>query len=551
MVTAGALGTEESKKKKRGDKKKKDKKSKRRRGEGDSSGKKKRSTVAPAVFSTAPLAPKDNLAGRVDYYIRSDLGVKNHTTKIAKPYHQVNLTTEPFIVFEIRSSKDEFIRFNPESLSLVYYANYANPDQRAGGTAEQKAARHSLRADQAAPTMFMDPSVMGTGFFHRIEVSVDNVPCTSNADLNSLMIQYTRFARIFNDRPPGTYFTTNKDFNLVNKSEALLDGMAPFSASSWNSREGYRMPVYLEGIFPFDLKNRTTESIDRREEQHLYFPPDTCITIKLHAQRTKMESIFHPQLAPNMNEYWDRNARVDNYDDLDLRFTIMDAALAYESVQLHPANHVSLMEAYQAGGLGRYDYDRVIGQHIPLHADLSITETRFQIDPFARLVYIAFLPDYATFNIDGMRRPLSGLSRFPVGCTKMNLSFGSESNLISERLENFGVAGRRVDASKHYYWKKLVDTRVTKCKFEEMFPKSAADYSVIQVLVVDLRNYSSQKVESLVIRMEFAGEAGARSPTNQQVVVFSVHPTGQLQCSLDKVTGRWVWNFGNRTYEGI
>lgn len=552
MVTAGALGNED----KGGSRHRKSKKSKKRRDKSDakqSKSKRPKSgsrVVAPPIFSTAPLTPKENLAGRVDRYIRDVLGVKRREIKTAKPYHQVNFTTEPTITFEIRSNKNEFIRFGPDSLSLVYYANYLNPARNAAAADDEtRAERHTLRANQHLPRMFLDPCVMGTGFFHRVEVLVDNVPCTSNSDIGSLMLQYTRCSRIFCEKPPGPYFATSADFDLNQHSPAMELGMEPFSANAWNSTEGYRMPVFLDGHFPFDLKNRTLESIDRRQEPHLYFPPDTCISIKLHAHRTKMESIFHPEIANNLNQYWNRDLAVANYDALGLRFTFLDALMSYESVQLHPAHHVDLMQAYRAGGLAQYDYDRVCGQYCPLLPNLTITENRFQIDPFARLVYILFLPDYATFNIDALRRPLSGFTRFPENNTSMTVSFASEENLIHERLENFGIRGRRVEASKHIYWKKLRDTRITAAAFEQFFPKSAEHYSVVQALVMDLRNNSSRKVESLVLRMEFAG--ANRSPAHQQIVVLSVHPTGQLQCSLDNSTGRWIWNFANRTYDGI
>ena len=549
MVTAGALGNE-NKSRRKGDKRKKGRKS----GKSESSKKKHRrgeskKPIAPPVFSTAPLTAKENLAGRVDRYIRDALGVKRHETKTAKPYHQVNFSTEPTITFEIRCNKSEFIRFHPESLTLVYYANYLNPARNvaAAKDSEQESKHHSLRSSAGLPRMFMDPSVMGTGFFHKVEVSVDNVPCMTNADLNSLLIQYVRCARVFTDKPPGPYFATSKDFAFNELSEAMQAGMEPFDAPNWNNMDGYRMPVYLDGVFPFDLKNRTLESIDHRQEPNLYFPPDTCITIKLHSHRTKMESIFHPELCNNLEQYWNRAANVNNIDQLGLRFTIMDALLSYESVQLHPGHHMELMQSYMKGGIAQYDFDRVCGQYTPLLSDLSITENRFQLDPFARLLYILFLPDYATFTIDALRRPLSGLTRFPSGCTNMTLSFASEENLVHERLENFGIAGRRVEASKRIYWQKLRNTRITNASFEQLFPKFANQYSVIQALVVDLRNNSSRKTESLVLRMEFAGNN--RSPQHQQIVVLSVHPTGQLQNSLDNTTGRWVWNFVTRTYE--
>ena len=548
MVTAGALGNEDRHLRRR-----KGGKHKHKSKRGDDRSKKRKSSsklVAPPVFSTAPLLPKDNLAGRVDHYIRNILGVKRIQSKTAKPYHQINFTTEPTITFEIRSNKDEFIRFKHDSIQLVYYASYINQarDPNAAAGTELNAQRHSLRAATGHPRMFMDPSVMGTGFFHKVEVSVDNVPCNTNADLNSLLVQYVRSARIYNNKPPGPYFATSADFAFAAPlNPAMKEGMQPFDANAWNSREGYRVPVYLEGIFPFDLKNRTLESIDHREEPNLFFPPDTCITIKLHAHRTKMESIFHPELANNLDQYWNRAANVGNYDNLGIRFTIQDAVLNYQSVKLHPLQHGDIMNAYRRG-IAQYDYDRVCGQHTPLMPDLSLTENRFQIDPFARLIYVLFLPDYATFCIDALRRPLSGLSRFPEGCTNMSLNFASEENLIHERLENFGIPGRRVDNGKTVYWVGLKESGITSATFEQWFPKQANEYSVIQALVVDLRNNSSQKMETLTLRMEFSG--ANRSPQHQQIVVLSVHPTGQLQCAMDNNTGRWIWNFATKTYLG-
>ena len=106
-------------------------------------------------------------------------------------------------------------------------------------------------ASQGRPRMFMDPSVMGTGFFHKIEVMVDNVPCTTNSDLNNLLIQYVRCARVYTDKPPGPYFATSDDLNYPDPlGEPMRVGMEPFDSPTWNSREGYRMPVYLDGVFP-------------------------------------------------------------------------------------------------------------------------------------------------------------------------------------------------------------------------------------------------------------------------------------------------------------
>jgi hypothetical protein len=543
MASSGALGDEMTLHKKRSKKSKKSKsESKKTKVTGGTS-----KLLKPPTYDEAPLSEKNNLAGRVDYHLRSPLGVKTHEVKVAKPYHQVNLTTEPFITFVIQANKNEFIRFHRDSLSLVFYGTWNNRDAADDAdTDEGKSKRWSLRAGKDRPTMFMDPSVLGSGFFHRVETMVDNVPCLSNSDLNSLHLPYVRMTRIFTDKPPGPYFATSNDFTDPS-NPAMTAGMAPFDAPSWDFKDGYRMPVYLDGYFPFNLKNRTLESIDRSKEPNLYFPPDTTITIKLHAHRTKMESIFHPEIAPSMDEYFDSSKNIGSLDAYGIRFSLLDASLAYESVQLHPTNHADVIKAFRSGGSASYNYDRVSCQHTALMPGLSMTENRFQIQPHARLVYILFLPDYATFSIEAMRRPLSGLTRFPQGCTSMKVSFAGEDHLIHERLENFGISGRQVDSSKHIYWSHLHKNRMIAAKFEQMFPKLEDEYSVIQALCINLKNCISKKVETLSLKLEFSGTN--TSPERQQIVVMSVHPTGTLHCSMEPHSNRWNWQFGNLTFD--
>lgn len=543
MATSGALG-DELKHSKKGAKRKKSKKDRKsepkRRSAGESA------VLKPPVYDESPLSEKSNLAGRIDYHLRSPLGVKRRDVKLAKPYHQVNLTTEPFITFVIQANKNEFIRFKHDSLSVVYYGTMTNRiyDAEAAAGTDAAAKRVALRASQNEPSMYMDPSVLGAGFFHRVEVLVDNVPCLSNADLNSLHLQYVRMARIFTNKPPGPYFKTDLDFETGadKQSEAMKAGMAPFDAEEYNSTQGYRMPVFLDGYFPFNLKNRSLESYDKRKEPNLYFPPDTTITVKLHAHRTKFESIFHPELANNFTQYFQYEMDVADLDKYGIRFTLLDAVLEYESVQLHPLHHAEIMKAYRSGGSATYNYDKVTCQHTALMPGLSMTENRFQIPAHARLLYILFLPDYATFNIEATRRPLSGLTRFPVNCTNMSISFAGEEHLIHERLENFGIPGRHVEPSKRIYWNKLREDRMCAAKFEELFPKLKEHFSVIQALVVNMSNYISDKVETLCIRSEFAGVKA--SPERQQIVVMSVHPTGTLTCKADQGSSRWNWEFG-------
>ena len=550
MQTAGALGDERppgSRKRKHRKKGESGPSSKRHKPSGQAS-----NTTAPPVYSDAPLTEKNNLAGAVDAFRRGLLGVRSITTKTCKPYGQVNLATEPFVTFCLQARKNEFIRLKPDSVSLVVYATYLNPDRKAAGHPladdETMALRWALRAGSSQPAMLVDPAVQATGFFHRVEVTIDNVPVATNSEVNNLLQHYVRCARIYTDKPPGEYLKNVSEiaWNGAKKADTpvMLAATDMFDYTSYQATVGKRVPVYLDGIFPFDLKNRTLESIDHSKEPCLYLPPDTTVMVKLHAHRTKQESLFHPEISQKMNSYFTEEA-VGTLDALGMRLTIQDACLEYESVELHPTNHAQLINSFRSGGRAVYNYDRVCGQHSAIMPGLSYTETRFQIPPYARLAYILFLPDHATFVMDQSRKPLSALSRFPAQCSGISVSFAGESHLVCEKFENFGVTNtNHAEVSKKIYWEYLRNNSMIAASFAELFPIAADRYSLIQALVFDLRNLSSQKTETLSVGLEFAGEAA--SPKRRQIAVLTVHPSGQLQCTLDNNTGRWVWVFQNR-----
>jgi hypothetical protein len=66
-----------------------------------------------------------------------------------------------------------------------------------------------------------------------------------------------------------------------------------FDYVSWNRATGSHIPVFLDGHFPFDCRNRTLESIDNTREQNMYFPPDTSVEIQFHLYRDKGNAIFN------------------------------------------------------------------------------------------------------------------------------------------------------------------------------------------------------------------------------------------------------------------
>lgn len=516
------------------------------------SGKKKHENLHPIGLKLSrpndegpPNIPGFNLAGRPDSLLKTDKGFKKHEVKTTGPYHTSNINSESYLHFLVASNKNEWVRFNSESLTLSLYGTYDNPNilvaGAAGATAERMAASHALRSLSGLPEIYIDPSVMGAGFFYRVDVSVNNVPVPTNSGLGGLLMQYVRCCRVFNDKP-GPHFATTKDNRYSadgrnHHNPAMVKGSIPFDYVTYNSSTGTRIPVYLDGIFPFDFKNRTLEAVDGRKEPNLFFPPDTTIEFKFHLHRDKIASIFHERVT--MANYFTQDAIERPGGNLKLSF--VDAVLQYESVELKASEHVKAMKQYEDGGSGIYEYDIPRGQHQALTAGQSYTENNFQIMPFARLVYILFLPDHATFMMENTRRPLSGLSRFPARCTKLQLSFAGEESLITRNFENFGFPGEDHQISKKIYYEYLKANKMVGDSYDELFPRENGVTSLIQVFVVDLKSYYSDKTEILSVKCEFSG--GQTSPANTQIACMTVHPNGKAICKSGGTPFNWIWNF--------
>ena len=486
--------------------------------------------------------PGFNLAGRPDSLLKTDQGLKRHEVKSVGPYHTSNINEESYLHFLVASNKNEWIRFNSESLTLALYGVYNNPNVNAAAEAgtEARSPTHAMRALSQQPDFFVDPSVMGSGFFTRCDVSINNVPCTTNSGVGELFQQYVRCCRVFNDKP-GPHFATTGDVafgatRAANKA-AITKGAQPFDYVTWNSTSGVRVPVYLDGMFPFDFKNRTLESVDGKKEPNLFFPPDTTIEFKFHLHRDKIYSIFHDNVT--MANYFTNTAI--NRAGGDPKLTFVDAILQYESVELKAAEHVKAMSQYDAGGFGVYEYDIPRGQHQGLTSNQSYTENNFQIMPFARLVYLLFLPDHATMIMENRRRPLSGLTRFPENSTSIKLSFAGEESLITSKFERFGILGEDHQISKKIYYEYLKSNKMIGDRFDELFPRETGVRSLIQGFVVDLKPYYSDKTEILSVKCEFSG--GELSPERTQIACITVHPNGKAVCKSGGTPFNWIWNF--------
>jgi hypothetical protein len=176
-----------------------------KKSKGSSGGKKKKQKMTKSGFVRPDFLPTDrpsppvlsamNLAVRPDLEAKSSTGVKLLKTKTVTPHHQTNINDKSTMHFIIRSRRDEWIRFNPDCLSLVVFGTYDNPGYPApaAGVAPLAgaagAARHSLRAYEGLPELYLDPSIMGTLFFYKVDVSINNVAVPTNHCLGELLLQ--------------------------------------------------------------------------------------------------------------------------------------------------------------------------------------------------------------------------------------------------------------------------------------------------------------------------------------------------------------------------
>ena len=500
----------------------------------------------PPIYDDAPLIKPTNIAGSPDLLLRSEMGVKSMVTKTANCENPGSLNTESYIHFIVKSHKSEFIHFREDSVSLVIFCTYNNPNKLAAGTDEQKATVHALRARDGLPNIWLDPTIMATGMVQRCEVSVNNVPAPTNGAVHQYLPQYVRCNRIYRKNAE-VRITREGQVDLTKHGEAMREPMrsatSPFDYAKWNATHGTRVPIYLDGMFPFSFKNGSLQSIDNVKEKNYYFPPDTEIDIKLHLTRSRSESFFHPDLQ-TMDAYFDGTQQI-GLTDRGMKFTIQSAVLEYDSVELHPNNHIETMNLFTRGYDAEYFFDIPRGLNQALAPNVSYTENNFQIMPYARLVYILFLPDWASNIMEATKRPISGFSRFPAKTSSIKIysSSAGPNPLITSNFERFGFAGERHQISKKIFYDYLVQKRLTSDKFSDFFPRSSTESSYVQAFVIDLRNSVSAKNETLTVRCEFAG--GDLSPKNTQIVVLSVHPNGRASCSLNKNAFNYFWQFSH------
>lgn len=512
---------------------------------------KKLNVVASAPSDPVGVTPGFNLGGRRGSVQTGNF--KKVVKKVAALYQPGDLNNMPCWVFVIKSRSCEWIRFFDSSLSVIVHGTIEN-EKYSEATKKDEPRRAAFQARRKKPHLFLDPTCQGTAFVRAVEVSVNNVPVKSNL-FNTHLLHYTRANRIFCGRP-STYFRYASD-TVVNAvpdvedpdtvlSSSMWEATRPFHYRNYRSTIGNRVPVYLDGIWPFDTKCKTLETLDREREAPMYFPPDTTIEIKMHLQ-PGYAGIFMPPFD-SFAEYRTTRSPVtaeakEEYTSKTMEF--QDVVLEYESAELTEREHLRMLSVFNTSGkVAHYDFDIVKSQHCTLIANQSYTENVFQIQPFCRLVFVFFQPYFATTYTPETYKPISGFSQFPEHCTKLRALFAGEP-LVAEEFRAFGTRAENHQISKKIYVDYLKDRGIWR-SFEEMFPGKDGREALNQLLVFDLKKYMSAKTEHLSIQCEF----GARtSPADQQILALTVHPTGRATCRSTPHTSLWEWEFTEKSYD--
>jgi len=268
-------------------------------------------------------------------------------------------------------------------------------------------------------------------------------------------------------------------------------------------------------------------------------PPDTTIEVKLHMNKNVIDSIFHPTVKL-VDNYFKGDVIPDDIAGQEIKLTFQEVTLEYESGVMRHVDHLATLKRFTGGSVAVYTYDIPRGQHQALVHSQSYTENNFQIMPQCRLMYIMFCPDWATFNMEAQKKPLSGLSRYPAKATAIQIGFAGEESLVTKRFMHFGENAHNDAISKKIYYEYLIANKMYSGKFSELFPRAAGEISLVQSFVFDTKHSLSDKTEHLKVSCWFTGDV---SPKNIQIVVISVHTNGKATCKSGPGELNWAWEF--------
>lgn len=462
--------------------------------------------------------------------------MKQQTFETLNPLYLSSINTDPSWNFSFKSKSDEFVRFSPESLSIVLFGTYPHTPVHGSANPEDQATTHSLRARSNQPEMFLLPNVMGSAFVKSVEVLINGIRVGTNDCLGNHLQHYAATSRIMCKNPKTAYLALNTDLastNRDNKTAAMTEATKPFDYVSWSADTGTRIPVHLDGVFPFDTVNKTRMSAFDINSTATYFPPGTEFKFTFFLNDSKSQSVFHLGSISLDNYFISTATGVDRQYSL----TFQSVELSYESVTLKPDQHLSVLPKLNRTVLS-YPYDIAKVHYQPLTPSASYTENIFTIPARAEIIYILFLKNWQVHHLPSTKKPVTPFSRFPEGCTNMKLAFGDETHLIEKDMRDFGQRPlTSKDVSLYNFWTYMMRKKLFGGKYDTVFPTDADTYSLVQIIPADVSSLSS-KTSSDLLKLQLFFSGAAKSPKDGIIFCISVHPTGIATC-----TGGRVWEF--------
>lgn len=501
------------------------------------------SNVLPALRDT-PKPPANNLAGIPDLQLRTSLGVRKTLKKSCRAMSFQESNASNCLHFVLETGAYEWVSLSKDAVSMLLYTNFKRTVLQDANTDELRADTWSTRANN--PALMIDPDLAARSFFTRADVIINNVLVPTNNTLNQLFTTFPRYQAIFQPEDPKDrrpHFKKLSEWDYTKLAEPLMKAATrPFAHSAYNDTQQIRVRVPLDGIFPFDTKASIHQAIEGDKPQVLYLPPSTKLELKLYFHQQKMEAIFHNEVkATNYYQLTGAGNVATAWNVFTLNMSMEQAVMEYTAVELFPEQHAEQMKLYRGDRIGYWDYDIPRAQHQSILAGTSYAEATFQIHPYCRSILVAFQPDHSVLVQPHKKRPLTGWSTFPAGCTKIVTEYANTE--LGFDLIRFGVKGINSELSMEQYYNYLKELRLAEnFEFDDLFPRSADETSLVQYLVFDVRHLIARTMQNLRIGMEFNGTT--TSPANQQVVCISFHPNGRAEIQNHSNEGtEWQWTF--------
>ncbi len=211
-----------------------------------------------------------------------------------------------------------------------------------------------------------------------------------------------------------------------------------------------------------------------------------------------------------------------------LEFTIEAVGLNYESTVMSAGSKIA--HDLQKGLLQMYfDVPKIS------YSALLSGQQRLNIPIFcpagAKVCFLGFMYGHQLWESKSSKKGISGRTIFPSSLTNATFTLSGHENVGFRRgLEGLGTAGFASESCRAYF-ADLKNRGVIDWNFEDMFPKSPADKSFIQIIFLDLRPYRLSKNTTLNAELEFDSNL---SPEQMYLVSIFVQ-----EMALYRARGSW------------